>query len=195
MNAFEKAVSLGLTGTDAEIVGKLQTLTAGPIPIANVLQWFDDQNLAELDPIDNAWVGSLVSVVKNPATPAPLAAGLRKLFVHLAKRTSQTVDTTDLTFAVEVWTLLGYLIQMGVVTTGQRDSFYLLDGGRPYKDLTVEEFDAQRVAADAAIAQQALASEWAELQNDGINEAVATGDRAALIVAVQSVLASLEAAQ
>lgn len=156
MNGYEKAVSLGLTGADAEIVAKLQTLTAGPIPIANVLQWFDEENLGELDPIENAWVGTLVDVVKNPATPAPLAAGIRKLFTHLAKRTSQTVDTTDLVFAVEVWTMLGYLVQMGVVTAGQRDSFYLLDGGRPYKDLTAEEFAAQRTSAESVEERQAI---------------------------------------
>lgn len=159
MNGYEKAVALNLTGTDAEKVAKLQTLTVGPIPVANVLQWFDEQNLAELDPIENAWVGSLVDVVKNPETPAPLAAGLRKLFVHLAKRTSQTVDTTDLTFAVEVWTLLGYLIQMGVVTTQQRDAFYALDGGRPYKDLTVEQFATQRTTAASLEAKLAIISE------------------------------------
>jgi hypothetical protein len=192
MNGYQKAQSLGLTGEDAEIVAKLQTLTAGPIPIANVIQWFDEQNLAELDPIDNAWVGSLVEVVKNPQTPAPLVAGLRKLFVHLAKRTSQTVDTTDLTFAVEVWSLLGYLIQMGVVTTDQRDSFYLLDGGRPYKDLTVEQFDDQRTAAEAAIAQQELESEWVALQNDGgINTALAAGDRDALKSALAAAIEAL----
>lgn len=178
MNGYEKALALNLTGSDSEIVAKLQTLTSGPIPIANVLQWFDEQNLAELDPIDNAWVGSLVDVVKNPQTPAPLVAGLRKLFVHLAKRTSQTVDTTDLTFAVEVWTLLGYLIQMGVVTTSQRDSFYLLDGGRPFKDLTDVEFAAQRAEYETMQAQQALAQEWGSLQNtEDINAAVGAGDR------------------
>lgn len=189
MNGYEKAVSLGLTGTDAEIVAKLQTLTAGPIPIANVLQWFDEQNLAELDPIDNAWVGSLVNVVKNPATPAPLAAGLRKLFVHLAKRTSQTVDTTDLTFAVEVWTLLGYLIQMGVVTSEQRDSFYLLDGGRPYKDLTVEQFDEQRQAAELSTQRQAL-----RLRLDTIWNQIGTSEQADGIADLRAIADELEAA-
>ncbi len=184
MNGYQKAHALNLTGTDAEIVAKLQTLTAGPIPIANVLQWFDEQNLAELDPIDNAWVGSLVSVVKNPATPAPLAAGLRKLFVHLAKRTSQTVDTTDLTFAIEVWTLLGYLIQMGVVTTQQRDSFYLLDGGRPYKDLTVQEFEAQRDAAAAEVTAHEFRSEVVAWLNEEFNPLLAAADRVGLNAAL-----------
>lgn len=193
MNGYEKSEALGLTGTDAEKVAKLQTLTAGPIPIANVLQWFDEQNLAELDPIDNAWVGSLVNVVKNPATPAPLAAGLRKLFVHLAKRTSQTVDTTDLTFAIEVWTLLGYLIQMGVVTTQQLDAFYLLDGGRPYKDLTVEEFAAQQTAAETEAAQSAVRAEVAGLFNESVNPAIATGVKTEIVAALRSAADTLEA--
>lgn len=148
MNAYEKAIALGLAGEPSEIVAKLQTLTVGPIPVANVLQWFDEQNLGELDAIENAWVGTLVDVVRNPQTPSPVAAGVRKLFAHLAKRTSQTVDTTDLSYSVEVFALLGALIQMGVVTVEQRDSFYALDGGRPYKDLTVEQFAEQKITAE-----------------------------------------------
>jgi len=188
MDGYQKAQSLSLTGTDAEIVAKLQTLTSGPIPIANVLQWFDEQNLAELDPIENAWVGTLVSVVKNPATPAPLAAGLRKLFVHLAKRTSQTVDTTDLTFAVEVWALLGFLIQMGVVTTEQRDLFYLLDGGRPYKDLTDVQFAAQRTAAKAEQARQSLRSRIDTAWNQ-----IGTSEQAEAIAEFRAIADELEA--
>jgi hypothetical protein len=188
MNGYQKSQSLSLTGTDAEIVAKLQTLTAGPIPIANVLQWFDEQNLAELDPIENAWVGTLVSVVKNPATPAPLAAGLRRLFVHLAKRTSQTVDTTDLTFAVEVWTLLGYLIQMGVVTSQQRDSFYLLDGGRPYKDLTVQQFAAQRADAEAEQVRQSI-----RLRLDAAWNQIGTSEQADAIAELRAIADEMEA--
>ena len=160
MNAYEKAVALGLTtatapGSDpprpftaAEIVSQLHALTSGAIPIDRVTHWFDQEHLAAYDPIDGVWTGSLVDVVKNPATPAPLVAGLRKLFVHIAKRGSLTIDTRDLEFAVEVYTMLGYLIQMGVVTAEQRDAFYALDGGRPYKNLTVEQYEQQ--AAEAA---------------------------------------------
>lgn len=184
MNGYQKSLQLQLSGTVTEKVAKLHTLTKGPIPIANVLQWFDEQNLAELDPIDNAWVGSLVNVVKNPQTPAPLAAGLRKLFVHLAKRTSQTVDTTDLAVAIEVWTLLGYLIQIGVVTVDQRDSFYLLDGGRPYKDLTVQEFAAQQAAAEAEQSRVAFEAEWVAWLNETINPLIAVGDVAGVNAAL-----------
>lgn len=162
MNAYEKAQSLGLTGETTEIVAKLQTLTAGPIPVANVLQWFDEQGLGELDPIENSWVGTLVDLVRNPQTPSPVSSGLRKLFAHLAKRTSQTVDTTDLSYSVEVFALLGALIQMGVVTAEQRDSFYALDGGRPYKDLSVEQFAAQKQAAESSVV---IASKRGKLQD------------------------------
>jgi hypothetical protein len=161
MSAYSKSVQLALGGTDAEKVAVLQTLTSGPIPVSEVIQFFDEQNLAELDPIDNAWVGSLIDVVRNENTPAELVAGLRALFVHLAKRTSQTVDTTIPMIAVQTWTLLSALVQMQVVTTAQRDAFYALDGGRPFADLTVEQFTSQREAAEAAdaAAQAAEASQ------------------------------------
>ena len=168
MNGYEKAVELGLTtatapGSDpprsftaAEIVDQLHALTAGSIPIDRLTHWFDQEHLAAYDPIDGVWTGSLVDVIKSQSTPAPLVAGLRKLFVHIAKRGSLTIDTTDLEFAVEVYTMLGYLIQMGVVTTAQRDSFYALDGGRPYKDLTVEQYEQQAAAVTDVIARQAI---------------------------------------
>jgi hypothetical protein len=45
------------------------------------------------------------------------------------------------------------------------DSFYALDGGRPYKDLTVEQFDTQK--AD---------HEWIGLKQDALNTVAAAHD-------------------
>jgi hypothetical protein len=193
MNAYEKSVALELTGTDAEQVAILQTLTAGPIPVGNVLQWFDEQNLGELDPIENRWVGSLVDLVRNLQTPLPVSGGLRKLFAHLAKRTSQIIDTTDLSYSVDLFALLGALIEMGVMTVEQRDSFYALDGGRPYKDLTAEQFAAQRTAAAEATQLaddiDALNSDWTAILNEGgINVALAAGDRDGLKTALAAAI-------
>jgi hypothetical protein len=153
MNAYEKALEMNLSGEPAEVVAILNAITAGPIPVANVLQYFDEQNLAEWDPLADDWVGSLVTVARNQSTPSPIVAGLRKVFVHLAKRTSQTIDTTDPVIAVETLALLGALIQMGVVTTTQRDAFYDLDGGRPYASLTVEQYNELKTASETAAAK------------------------------------------
>jgi hypothetical protein len=155
MNAYEKALEMNLSGEPAEVVAILNAITVCPIPVANVLQYFDEQNLAEWDPLADDWVGSLVTVARNQSTPAPIVAGLRKVFVHLAKRTSQTIDTTDPVIAVETLALLGALIQMGVVTTQQRDAFYQLDGGRPYASLTVEQYNALKTASDTAAEKEA----------------------------------------
>lgn len=155
MNAYEKAQEMNLTGQPAEVVAILNAITAGPIPVANVLQYFDEQNLAEWDPLADDWVGALVTVARNQNTPAPIVAGLRKVFVHLAKRTSQTIDTTDPVIAVETLALLSALIQMGVVTTTQRDAFYDLDGGRPYASLTVEQYTALQTASETAAEKEA----------------------------------------
>jgi hypothetical protein len=179
VSAYSKSVQLGLGGTDAEKVAVLRTLTSGPIPVSEVIQFFDEQNLAELDPIDNAWVGSLIDVVKNENTPAELVAGLRALFVHLAKRTSQTVDTTVPTIAVQTGTLLSAIVQMQVVTTEQRDAFYALGGGRPFADLTVETLTAQREAAEAEAAADSAKAAADSAKAD--LEAVADGLYAAFV--------------
>lgn len=156
MNAYEKSIALGLTGTDAEQVAILQSITRGPISVANVIQYFDEQDLGELDPIDNAWTGTLVDIIRNDQMPLELRSGLRDLFKHLAKRTSETVDTTDPTVALQTATLLGVLIQIGIITTEQRDAFYALDSGRPYKELTVEQFSQQQTEAEAVAAKVAI---------------------------------------
>lgn len=165
MNAYQKAQQLGLTGEPDKIVAVLNTLTTGPIPVANVTQFFDEQDFAEFDPLANSYVGSLVDLAKNPATPAPVVAGLKKLFTHLAKRTSEYVDTTDPRYSTDTFALLSVLIQMGVVTAEQRDAFYALDGGRPYADLTVEQYALEKAAYDADQAQAtATATRTAKIQ-------------------------------
>jgi hypothetical protein len=156
LNGYQKAQQLQLTGTPEQIVPVLHALTVDKIPVAEVIQFFDEQNLAEHDPIDNVWKGSLIDVVKHPASPEPVVAGLRALFVHIGKRTSEAVDTTDPTIAVQTWTLLNVLIQMGVVTVEQREAFYALDGGRPYAALSVEEYSAQATAAEEEAAKDIL---------------------------------------
>lgn len=79
---------------------------------------------------------------------------------------------------------MGYLIQIGVVTVDQRDSFYLLDGGRPYKDLTVQEFAAQQAAAEAEQSRVAFEAEWVAWLNETINPLIAVGDVAGVNAAL-----------
>jgi hypothetical protein len=168
MNAYETAVAKGLTtaivpGSDpergytpAEIVAILQTLTVSPIPIARAIHYFDQNDLGAIDPIENTWTGKLVDIARNENMPTELREGLRQLFRHLAKRDSEVVDTTDLTIAVQTANLLVVLVQLGAITTEERDAFYALGGGMPWLDLAVQEYQTQ--ASEYAIEQQTQAA-------------------------------------
>jgi len=74
--------------------------------------------------------------------------------------------------------------------SGLVDSFYALDGGRPYKDLTVEQFAAQRTAAETEATTSAARLERIELFN-AFQNAVGTSEQAARKA---DLLAALEAA-
>ena len=168
MNAYETAVAKGLTTaivpgsdperryTSAEIVTILQTLTVSPISVAKAIHYFDQHNLGAIDPIENTWTGKLVEIARNENMPTELRDGLRQLFRHLAKRDSEFVDTTDLTIAVQTANLLVVLVQLGAITTEERDAFYSLDGGRPWLGLTVEQYAVQAEAAATVAARQTI---------------------------------------
>lgn len=198
-NSYLTAQSLGLTGTDAAIVETLQSLTASAIPVGNVTRWFADQGLGAFDPLDGRWQGKLVDLAKNDVTPQPVRDGLRKLFVFLGDRTTQTIDTTDPKVGMQFAVVLKILLQSGTITPEQSAAFYALDGGRPWKDLTVEQFGADRATAiaDQAAAQERdkLDQQWADIANaaDGINTLLAAGDRAGLVAYLRSAADTLEA--
>jgi hypothetical protein len=54
---------------------------------------------------------------------------------------------------VKVKELVDLVVALSPQASGLVDSFYALDGGRPYKDLTVEQYTAQQSAAEAAAAK------------------------------------------
>jgi hypothetical protein len=176
MNAYETAVAKGLTtaivpGSDpergytpAEIVAILQTLTVSPISVAKAIHYFDQNNLGAIDPIENTWTGKLVDIARNENMPTELREGLRQLFRHLAKRDSEVVDTTDPTIAVQTANLLVVLVQLGAITTDERDAFYALDGGMPWLGLTVEQYKTQRVAAEDTAAKASIREATRESQ-------------------------------
>jgi len=73
--------------------------------------------------------------------------------------------------------------------TGLVDSFYALDGGRPYKDLTVEQFAAQRAASEADTEKQALRT-----RIDAAWNQIGTIEQAEAIAEFRAIADELEAA-
>jgi hypothetical protein len=192
-NAYAKAQELGLTGTDQEIVDQLKALglTANRISLTYLMELLNFRSM--LRKTDGSggqerWIGTLQNL-KAALVGLNLDAEVSAYemwFSHVTNPRQSFWDTTVPEFAAGFWALKQNFA--GVPNMPSEADFLAvaaLGGGWLFADLTAEQFAAQRTAADAAIAQQELESEWVALQNDGdINAAVAAGDRARLKAAL-----------
>jgi hypothetical protein len=171
MNAYEKAQSLGLTGTDAEIVSALQALTSGPIDPQRVRQWSREQGLWFRRP-DGTMGGTLATAY--PTATAAQQSALDQFFAAIWGDSLTTLKTTEIESAVVVWGLVQQVASLNPTAAGLVDSFYNLDGGRPYKDTTAADYATQRANAE----RLSQADEWlAKVQNETIAPAASDPQR------------------
>ncbi len=155
MNGYEKAQALNLTGTDAEIVAVLQTLTVSDIPVDAVRVWLRE-NLLWFRTSPTTMGGSIQVVLESHQTPSETKQQLGLFWSAVFGDGARNLLTTVPTWAGLVWQIIQGLTQAAPDAAALVDSFYGLDGGRPYKTLTVEQFAAQKTAAEAVAARQAI---------------------------------------
>jgi hypothetical protein len=200
MNAYEKAQSIGLTGTDAEIVASLKAtgLTASKIALADLLFTLNNRGMLVrlIRPVDTGekWSGTVVNMVLavNADGSPQHAAAVNQWFSHITNDRNQFFDTTVAEFSAPFWALaqsMGGLQNMP--SAADFSAVAALGGGWLFADLTAEQFAAQRQAAQSAISQQALQSEWVAWLNETANPLIAVGDRDALKSALTTLLESL----
>lgn len=182
MNAYEKAQQLGLTGTDAEIVAVLKTLTNAGIPGKALGKWLGERNLLSWSgDKDNPWFGTLQTLLDTGVITGEAADGIKELKAVLIGPRGDGLATTDPEWSRKVFTTITGIAAVSENAAALIDSFYALDGGRPYKDLTTAQYAAQRSAA--------------QVQTD-LDSVLATCDETAKEAARQSgaTLASIKAA-
>jgi hypothetical protein len=186
MSAYAKAQQLGLTGEPAEQVAVLNTLTVSDIPVKSVRTWFRENNL---------WLERSTGDMFGPLQTAYAAAsqeakdGLDYLYDTVFAGSAEFLRTTQPVWAVKVYQLVQLVIALSPGHTGLVDSFYALDGGRPYKDLTVEQFAAQRAASEADTEKQALRT-----RIDAAWNQIGTIEQAEAIAEFRAIADELEAA-
>jgi hypothetical protein len=154
MNAYQKSNELGLSGTDAEIVAVLQTLTAGKIDPTDVRRWLRENGLWYRRP-DGSMGGTLQTVYT--AATAQQKTGLDQFFAAVFGDSAISLRTTEPVYAGQVWQIVQVIASLSPEAAGLVDSFYALDGGRPFRDLTVEAYAQQK--SDAA--RTSAADAWA----------------------------------
>ena len=155
----------------------LSSLTVHPIPLQDLENLLDSEQLAWRDEVTSQWSGPLVDAMSNAS---PVSDGLAELFRHLNKIRSVHIETDKPEWAVKCSQLLDGLIYVGLLSAEQKLKVLTLGGGRLNGDVTVEDVDVH-VAADserqARKQRGALLDQLsAEIANRFINEAYGTDE-------------------
>ena len=186
MNGYEKSEALGLTGTDAEKVAILQTLTVSNIAVDAVRVWLRE-NLLWFRSSPTTMGGAIQQVIESPSTPDETKQQLGIFWSAVFGDGAQNLLTTVPTWAGLVWQIIQGLTQAAPDAAALVDSFYALDGGRPYKDLTAEQFAAQRTAAETEAATESARNERRALY-DAFENAIGTNEQAEKIAEMRTML-------
>lgn len=167
MNAYEKSQQLGLTGSDATVFSTIQAMGLTHIPINRAELVFNLNLLGMLQKVigNNAsekWRGTILTmqdaVVAGGTTQQQAAVAL--WLSHITNPTNIQWDTTNPVYAAGFWGMyLEFKDQPGMPTTADFTAIAALGGG--WIATTVQDFTAQRVAAENAIAAAAAAEEEA----------------------------------
>ena len=200
MNAYETAQSLGLTGTDAEVVAALKAtgLTATPIDRATLVHVLNMRGMLTKvvgNNSDEKWTGTVLNM-----QDAILAmgtdqqkTGIRLWLSHITNPTNLKWDTTQVDFAAPFWQMVQVFAgQPGMPSQADFQVLADLGGGWLFAGLDEPTYAAQKAAAQqAAIVAGGLAMVKAKI--DAADEAARTESRKAGAT-VQSIVAAANAA-
>lgn len=196
MNGYEKAVSLGLTGTDAEIVATLKAtgVIARPIVLSELLFLLNFRGmLTKLvsNNSDEKWAGTVLAMKAAIAADAVATAHADRWLSHITNPRNTHWDTTDAAYSAPFWAMAQAVAGgPGMPSVADFAAVAALGGGWLFAELTAEQFAAQRQAAIDTEAAMNLAAEWSTLLNESLHPAAS--NRADLIAALRSAADTLE---
>ena len=196
MNAYAKSIELGLTGTDAEIVAALTAtgVTARKIDLAYLMELLNFRGM--LRKTDGSggqerWIGTLQNL-KAALVALNQTASVTEYetwFSHVTNPRQSYWDTSLPEYAAGFWAMkLVFADSSSMPSSADFAAVAALGGGWMFADLTVEQFAAQRTAAQTAEARSTLESEWVSILNEGVNPALAAADRTALKAALTAAI-------
>lgn len=196
---FERGL-LDLPNEDA--ASAIKAVTESDILVTDATTWMRTELL---------WYWSAPNVMSgaiqnglNDGTLVDLAEALGELWSSLFGQSATVLQTNNSTeIAGRIYSGWNGLVFAGVATAEQMDQFYTLGGGLLFPNCTaadVQEAKDAKAAADAAAAAEearlqaevALRQKWDDaMATAGAEEAFYNGDEAALIVAINSALATM----
>jgi len=164
MNAYQYATQAGFTGTDAEVVAQLKAsgVTAQPIDLAYLLELLNFRNMlrkTDGNSGDERWKGTLQNL-KSALVALGLndkATAYEMWFSHITNPRQSRWDTTQIAFAAPFWEMrLAFADQPTMPTSTDFAAVAALGGGWLFADLTVEQYAAQKSAAELAATKKSL---------------------------------------
>lgn len=160
MNAYEKSISLGLTGTDAEKVATLKAtgVTARSIVLSDLLFLLNFRGmLTKLvsNNSDEKWSGTVLAMKAAISGDAVATAHVDRWLSHITNPRNTHWDTTDANYAGAFWALSQAVAGgPGMPSVADFAAVASLGGGWLFATLTLEEYQSQKAVAIAQAAKQ-----------------------------------------
>lgn len=204
MNAYEKSIALGLTGKDEEILAILRPITVQPINLAYLMEVLNFRGMLRKTDGQGGqerWQGTLQNL-----KAALVAMGLTDYvtsyelwFSHVTNPRQVSWDTREPQWAAAFLAMeANFAGGDGMPSTEDFEAVAALGGGRPYIATTVEEFAAQRTAAEAQAAidaanatAEALKQDW-KTRYDAAMNTLGTDEQADGVAALRLIADELE---
>ena len=139
--------------SNAEKAAILSAVTHRPIPLDELVNFLDFNDLFYRDAISGNSAGSLVDYVQNNS--GPLADGVSELIRHIRKPLSEQVSSHEPQWALKAASVLAGLVAAAVVTQEQADEVLALGGGLVNGPVTEQEVIDAIAAHEAQVAQDA----------------------------------------
>lgn len=192
MNAYEKSIELGLTGTDAEIVAALTAsgVTSTKIDLAYLMELLNFRGM--LRKTDGSggqerWIGTLqhLKAALVAANHTAAVSAYETWFSHVTNPRQTHWGTSRPEYAAGFWWMRStFAGGDGMPSSEDFAAVASLGGGWMFADLTVEQFAAQRTSAEANQLRSELRSRidaaWNKIgtseQSDGIDDLRAIAD-------------------
>ena len=176
MNSYDFAVANNITGTDAEVVAVLQSMSQSNIARDRLGPWLG-QETELLYYSGNSWFGTLEDMIQAGQISGDLLAGVNLLKAVVVGSAANHLRTSEPEHAPRIYaTIQGIAAITPEDDDALIDGFYNLDGGRPFAALTVSQFAADRSDSQRLTRADQYA---AQLENEYIAAAVADPARTA----------------
>ena len=205
MSLYYTLEQYNLLDLDNELAANIvSSLSNKDIQTADIRTYFREQLLWYwFSPQDMA--GAIQISIESGQLPVELTNALGEMWSGLFGNSATTLLTSsNLEIAQRIFSGMSALIAVGVMTTEQCEEFYAFGGGMVAPNTTAadvqqakDDYAAQEAAAAAEEArieaEMELRNEWDDVMaTAGAEEAFYNGDKAALIVSLNSAITALE---